>query len=192
MGFPSLQILTVSSVNVALPEVRWECPCKQIVISQYCFHHWVAFADSEEPPNSAFSTHPSSSQPEPSYRVAAEKGNYRKNSQHQQKIKGRYGILISYLKHEQGLSAAIAILAGDKGMVIPIFTQRTPQGSPSVAAVTRTGSPCCLFIKTMILAQLFSYWPIFYYCYLIMQGNLQVMFDSQMRRGEKKAKTKNK
>lgn len=72
-------------------------------------------------------------------------------------------------------------------MLIPIFTQRTPQGSPSVAAVACTGSPCCLFIKTMILAQLFSYWPIFCdYCYLIMQGNLQVIFDSQTRKGKKK------
>lgn len=169
MGFPSLQILTVSNASTALPEVRWECPCKQTVTSQYCFCHRVAFADSEVPHNSTFSTQPPSSQSELSYRVAAGKGNYRKNSQHQQKIQGRCGILTSCLRHGRGLSAATATLAGDKGMVIPVFTQRTPQGSPSVAAVARTGSPCCPFIKTMILAQLFSCWPVFYYCYLIMQ-----------------------
>lgn len=184
MGFPSLQILTVSNVSIALPEIRWECPCKQVIASQYCFYHGVAFADSEGPHNSAFSSQPPSLQWELSYRVVAEEENYRKNSQRQQKLEGRYRILISsgqsqLFEASVRFSLTIAILAGDKWMLIPIFTQRTPQASPTVAAVICTGSPCCLFIKTMILVQLFSYWPIFcYYCYLILQGNLQVMFDS--------------
>lgn len=106
-------------------------------------------------------------------------------------IEEKYRILISrghsYLKHQWVLATAIALLAGDKWRLIPISTQRTPWGTPSVAAVACTSSPCCSFIKTMILVQLFSYWPIFfYYCYLIMQGNLQVMLDSQTRRGPKK------
>lgn len=72
-------------------------------------------------------------------------------------------------------------------MLIPILTQRTPQGSPSVGAVAHAGSPYGHFIKTMILTQLFSYWPMFCnYRYLTVQGNLQVMFDSQTKRGKKK------
>lgn len=41
---------------------RWECPAKQIAASQRYFYCSGAFADSEEPHNSAFSTnhHPSS------------------------------------------------------------------------------------------------------------------------------------